>query len=60
MGGQYEELAQARFLRRFEDGADEIVIPARHNWFMLPFLCFWIAMWTVGGFAAIGSLSVGL
>lgn len=56
MGGRYEVVAEARFLRRFVAGVEEIVIPARRSWFGLPFLCFWLLGWTVGGIVAAGSL----
>ena len=33
-----------------------LTIPARRNFFLLGFLAFWLAGWTVGGLFAIGSL----
>jgi hypothetical protein len=26
----------------------ELIIPAKKNWFVVPFLCFWLIGWTVG------------
>lgn len=36
--------------------AEEIVIPARRNWFALSFLPIWLTLWTIGGIMAIYAL----
>ncbi len=40
----------------FEDGVETILLPARRNWFALPFLSVWLTMWTFGGVMAIAEL----
>lgn len=48
---RYEEPAKPRF-RIEQDGAQEWVrIPARRQWFALPFLAVWLTMWTAAGVA---------
>jgi len=56
MGGKYEEPSEARFLQRMATTGHEVVIPARRNWFVLLFLCFWLAAWTAGGVMAVQTL----
>jgi hypothetical protein len=53
---RYEEPQGPRFQTMFENGAEEIRIPARRTLFVLLFLPFWLAGWTAGGIAAIGQL----
>ncbi len=52
----YEKVETERFKTRFVDGYEQIEIPARRNWFVIPFLMFWLCMWTVGGIMAFTSL----
>jgi hypothetical protein len=56
MNFSYEKPEAVGFKTSFVDGYEQIEIPARRNWFILPFLVFWISMWTVGGIMAITSL----
>ncbi|MEH3040886.1 MAG: hypothetical protein PGN21_12555 [Sphingomonas paucimobilis] len=43
--------------RIVHDGSGEhLVVPARRNWFALPFLCVWISFWTMGGMMAFTEL----
>lgn len=35
---------------------EEIVIPARRNWFALSFLPIWLALWSLGGIVAVYAL----
>ena len=51
--GNYEPIRTPRFRRETVPGGYELVIPARKNWLALPFLTFWLVMWTMGGGAAI-------
>lgn len=54
---RYVEPHSARFVQERVDGAEQIRIPMRRNWFVLLFVAFWICMWTIGGFAAMYELS---
>lgn len=31
------------------EGVERVVIPVKRSWFVIPFLLFWIVMWTLGG-----------
>jgi hypothetical protein len=31
------------------DGVEQIVVPVKRSWFIIPFLLFWMVMWTLGG-----------
>lgn len=53
---QYEKPSPARFAIKRVDGADEIIIPAQRNWFVMSFLTVWLAGWTFGGVAAFAEL----
>jgi hypothetical protein len=52
----YQPLEPARFVETIKEGRRQIEIPARRNWFVLLFLCFWLTAWTIGGGAAIFQL----
>ncbi len=41
------------------DGVEQIVVKAQRNWFFIPFLSFWLVMWTIGGIAVITQLFGG-
>jgi hypothetical protein len=43
----------ARSHTLIEGGVEQIIIPARRNWFTLLFLGVWLALWTLGGIAVI-------
>jgi hypothetical protein len=53
MGTRYVEPRECRFVQERVDGAEQIRIPMRRNWFVLLFVGFWICGWTVGGIAAM-------
>jgi hypothetical protein len=46
---RYEDAKPPRFRVEAVDGGEQIRIPARRNWFVLPFLLFWLTLWTLGG-----------
>jgi hypothetical protein len=56
VNSRYQPLESARFVETLTDGRRQIEIPARRNWFVLLFLCFWLTMWTMGGGIAIFQL----
>lgn len=56
MTREYEKIETERFRLRIVDGHQLIEIPARRNWFIIPFLMFWLSIWTVGGITAFVSL----
>jgi hypothetical protein len=41
----------------FVDGVEQVIVPARRNWFALPFLCVWLTFWTFGGITAMRELT---
>lgn len=49
----FEALPKERFQIESVEGGERIVIPAKRNWFVAPFLVFWLTMWTVGGVMAM-------
>lgn len=49
MARRYEDAKPARFRVETVDGVEQIRIPTRRNWFVLPFLLFWLTLWTLGG-----------
>ena len=49
----YEPIKPPRFSRESVPGGYEFVIRARKNWFAIPFLLFWLVMWTIGGATAL-------
>jgi hypothetical protein len=57
MGTRYVEPQSSRFVQERIDGAEQIRIPMRRNWFVLIFLSFWICGWTIGGVAAMYEVS---
>jgi hypothetical protein len=54
---RYERLLGVRFHIERDGACEWVRIPARRSWFVLPFLLFWITMWTAGGCMAIYSLA---
>ena len=54
--GAFEPLPKAHFRLETSEGVPKIIIPARRNWFVLIFIPFWLAIWTVGGMAAFYDL----
>ena len=54
----FEPLPKARFSVEIEDGGEWIVTRARRNWFVLPFLAFWLTGWTIGGIVAATTMLV--
>ncbi|MGL5009848.1 MAG: hypothetical protein ACRC6I_08190 [Paracoccaceae bacterium] len=52
----YVPVGQARFSIAPNLEGEALTIPAVQNIFIMLFLPIWLALWTVGGFAAIGSL----
>lgn len=55
----FEPLPQARFRIEADEGVEWVVSCARRNWFILPFLAFWLTIWTFGGIAALTALFTG-
>lgn len=56
---KFEPIPDARFQTMYIDGAEWLVARAGRSWFVLPFLCVWLALWTVGGISAFGQLLEG-
>lgn len=56
MTREYEKLETERFKLSLAEGHQRIEIPARRNWFIIPFLMFWLVVWTTGGIAAFVTL----
>jgi hypothetical protein len=57
--GSFEPLPEARHRIQIIDGTEWIVVNAARNWFVLPFLSFWLVLWTVGGIAAMAGVARG-
>lgn len=57
--GQFEPLPKARFKIEFVDGIEAITVRASRNWFIIPFICVWLTLWTLGGVAALSQLFSG-
>ena len=53
MTTRYVEPKPPRFTRETIPGGYQFIIPARKNWFVIPFLFVWLTGWTLGGVAAI-------
>ena len=53
MARRYVEVESARFSVRRVDGVEEVATPARRSWFLLLFLGFWLALWTIAGVVAL-------
>ena len=49
----FEPLPRARYSVEMIDGVEWIVARAARNWFVLPFLAFWLTIWTFGGMMAV-------
>lgn len=56
---RFEPLPNAHHTVQTIDGVEWTVVRASKNWFVLPFLCFWLTGWTVGGGSAIFALLDG-
>ena len=41
------------------DGVEQIAVPVKRSWFIIPFLLFWMVMWTLGGGVIAMSLAEG-
>lgn len=52
-------MPRARFSVEVDEGAEWIVARARRNWFVIPFLVFWLTIWTSGGAVALAGLATG-
>ncbi|WP_294261030.1 hypothetical protein [uncultured Sphingomonas sp.] len=59
MPARYVTPARPRHRIDRRDGVEQIVIPARRNWFAILFLPLWLTGWTIGGGAAITQLMSG-
>ena len=57
--GPFEPLPEARFKVQFVDGIEWVTVRASRNWFIIPFFCIWLTMWTFGGVAAVSQLVFG-
>jgi len=55
----FEPLSGARHQVELIDGVEWIVVRARRNWFVLPFLSVWLILWTFGGLGAVTALMTG-
>jgi hypothetical protein len=55
--GSYVEPRGARHKVEIGIGGEQLRIPIRREWFVLAFLPFWLAGWTVGGIAAMRALA---
>ncbi len=58
MSSPYVEPQQCSFIREQVDGAEQLRIPFRRQWFALVFISVWLVFWTIGGIAAMGALVV--
>lgn len=56
---RFEPLSNARHSIEVVNGIEWLVVRARKNWFALPFLCFWLTVWTFGGVLAFYALLTG-
>lgn len=56
---RFVPISKARHRTELVSGIEWTVVRARKNWFALPFLCFWLTGWTLGGGAAIYGLITG-
>lgn len=56
---KFEPVPNARFDITFIDGVEWAVARASKNWFVIPFISFWLVAWTAGGIAAITQLLSG-
>jgi hypothetical protein len=59
MAKRYEPVRAPRFVIEVADGAEQIRIKARRNWFALPLLVVWLSWWTVGGITMVPPLTEG-
>lgn len=57
MSSNYVEPRKHRFQLERVDGAEQIRIPTRRNWFVLLFVSFWICGWTVAGLTTMHELA---
>ncbi|MDB5673658.1 MAG: hypothetical protein JWM65_640 [Sphingomonas bacterium] len=48
-----------RHITELVDGVEQIRIPVKRNWFIIPFLLCWLVMWTFGGAAIALSIAQG-
>ncbi len=56
---RFEPISNARHRTELVQGIEWTAVRARKNWFALPFLCFWLTGWTLGGGAAFYALFIG-
>jgi hypothetical protein len=56
MSSHYVEPQSACFIEERVDGAEQLRIPFRRQWFALIFISVWLTFWTVSGVAAMGAL----
>jgi hypothetical protein len=49
---RFEPLETGRYFVKRVDGALQVIVPAQLNWFIMAFMSFWLACWTMGGVAA--------
>jgi hypothetical protein len=56
---RFEPVSIARHRTELANGIEWTVVRTRKNWFALPFLCFWLTGWTLGGGAALYALITG-
>jgi hypothetical protein len=56
---RFEPLPGVRHRIEVHDGTEWVVVKAARSWLVLPFLCFWLTMWTAGGVAAIYAFARG-
>ena len=50
---RFEPVETGRFEQVRNDGLDWIIVRARRNWFVIPFISVWLLGWSAGGVAAI-------
>jgi hypothetical protein len=56
MAIRYEKPKGPRFTMVFENGREEVRVPARRNWLVIIFLPLWLIPWTIGGIVAMYEL----